>query len=203
MDERGAGTGSTGSPWEFHWAITPKRSYDAYSSPPDQGGSLDEYEREDLGHASPKKRKLELPSCAGLPAEIWQHVVRFLSPQTLGRLLRLNRAFHLYLTNVGGCYGSRPIPGRLSIVDSDDIWAFSRRVYHPSMPRPLAMCSELRMWKLIKGVVCEFCGALPRKVPTSHRSWSQRSGWDEVRPIWAFAVRCCGKCLAERSQMVR
>ncbi|KAL8952068.1 MAG: hypothetical protein Q9222_001979 [Ikaeria aurantiellina] len=96
---------------------------------------------------------------APLPPELWQHVFRFVPPVFLGRLLRVNHAFHSYLTSSGN--GSRSMEqasGRaIQPLDAEAIWAASRRRFAPGLPKPLRGLTELDMWRLLRGQVCQIC----------------------------------------------
>ncbi|KAL8995786.1 MAG: hypothetical protein Q9169_004544 [Polycauliona sp. 2 TL-2023] len=100
-----------------------------------------------------------------LPAELWHHVFRFVPPVFLGRLLRVNRAFHSYLTSeVPGptdasfSRGVRPL-------NAESIWAASRKLYARTLPKPLRGLKELDMWRLLLGKSCQICGQTKDPAP--------------------------------------
>ncbi|KAF2146521.1 uncharacterized protein K452DRAFT_241344 [Aplosporella prunicola CBS 121167] len=158
-----------------------KRKADGPASTPDKRRRL---------HAEPA-----LPSVAGLPADVWQNVFLNLPPLALGRLLLVNRAFHTLLTQ-----DVEPAPGS-RFLSSAFIWYSARKSYFPSLPKPLVNHSELRMWQLLCGRRCQFCGKpSPSELAFSTAVWDGGPGHDGVRIIWPFGIRSCGKCLEERSE---
>ncbi|KAL8712421.1 MAG: hypothetical protein Q9220_003269 [cf. Caloplaca sp. 1 TL-2023] len=96
---------------------------------------------------------------ASLPPELWQHVFRFVPPVFLGRLLRVSHAFRSYLTSShDGSRSVEPKPGRgIQPSDAEAIWAASRRRFAPGLPKPLRGLTELDMWRLLRGQVCQIC----------------------------------------------
>ncbi len=143
-----------------------------------------------------------LPRCRSLPVELWQHIFAYLPPAALGRLLQVNRSFNHYLTRVTSEAGSRTTDGRLRIVTSESIWSGARKIYHPTLPKPLATCSELEMWRLILGRRCQFCRKRGSPISATGKVWESGPGSDAVRAVWPFAVRSCGQCLAHHSLKV-
>jgi len=166
---------------------------------------------EDVAPALDKKRKLDdgayspstvrLDSCAGLPAEIWQHIFLSCSIRTLGRLLKVNRSFHSYLTRVQTVPHSKPAVGFVRLIKSESIWASARNAHPTKPPGPLPGFSEVDMWRLILGKTCQFCGKLPSSSP-GEKSWEKGPGENGVRIIWPFGVRACGPCLLQRCEKV-
>lgn len=159
--------------------------------------------------ASQKRRRLDLPtsllpSVAGLPGQVWQHVFLFLPPVTLGRLLRVNRAFYTLLTSVDEPSSGSQHLSTLPVVSSNFIWLSARKAHFPTFPRPLMDMSELAMWRLLGGRCCQFCAKTSRQ----DQSWTFKSafedgpGLDGVRIVWPFGVRTCGRCLEAHSQTV-
>ncbi|KAK8197244.1 uncharacterized protein BKA78DRAFT_75054 [Phyllosticta capitalensis] len=157
--------------------------------------------------ASQKRRRLDLPtsllpSVAGLPGQVWQHVFLFLPPVTLGRLLRVNRAFYTLLTSVDEPSSGSQHLSTLPVVSSNFIWLSARKAHFPTFPRPLMDMSELAMWRLLGGRCCQFCAKTSRQ----DQSWTFKSafedgpGLDGVRIVWPFGVRTCGRCLEAHSQ---
>ena len=130
---------------------------------------------------------------AGFPLKIWQHIFTYLTPQTLGHLLKVNRAFNHSLTLLDGPIQGRDTSSILRPLSSEEIWQSSRGLYFPLLPKPLPGCSELTMWKLLLGTKCQFC----------YQAQSDRGfGYNGNRIVWPFAVRCCAKCLEDRTRNV-
>ncbi|KAL8766723.1 MAG: hypothetical protein Q9209_006592 [Squamulea sp. 1 TL-2023] len=142
---------------------------DGHSIHPDDGRPLSGPKRVRINSLPPTKAvsagSHKLP--ATLPAELWHHVFRFVPPVFLGRLLRVNKAFHSYLTpettqskqmevSFHGCV--RPL-------DAESIWAASRKRFAPGLPKPLRDLNELDMWRLLRGRACQLCGQC--KVPVA------------------------------------
>ncbi|KAK8168475.1 hypothetical protein BKA80DRAFT_341312 [Phyllosticta citrichinensis] len=157
--------------------------------------------------ASQKRRRLDLPtshvpSVARLPGRVWQHVFLYLHPLTLGRLLRVNRAFHTLLTSVDEPSSGSQHLSALPVLTSNFIWLSARKIHFPTFPRPLMDMSELAMWRLLGGRRCQFCA----KTSRHDQSWAVKSafedgpGLDGVRIVWPFGVRVCGRCLEAHSQ---
>lgn len=136
------------------------------------------------GHIKRQKVQ-ERPFTVTLPAELWQQVFFYLSPETLAQLVRVNHAFKYCLTNEFYNDGFRPIHGASHFTNPEQIWAISRNMYYPSLPKPLAGCKELEMWRLIKRKNCSLCRTL-----------------QHVMVIWPFAVRLCTDCLRKQTQSV-
>ncbi|WEW58543.1 hypothetical protein PRK78_004011 [Emydomyces testavorans] len=131
-----------------------------------------------------------------LPGEIWQHIFTFLPPTTLGRVLQLNHAFKDLLTaDLTELSAKRATHGTLKYVHPHLIWSSSRKTFHPGMPRPLSPLSELDMWQLVRGTVCQFCKKAGFISPPNTSIWESGPGLNGVRIIWPFAVRACGECL--------
>lgn len=141
-----------------------------------------------------------------LPMEIWHHIFSFLDPKTLGILLRVDRAFHSFLTSKDhDPLGSSSVDGILRPVSSSSIWSSSRKLFHPGMPRPLANMTELDMWKLIGTTSCEACGKnnLTNPTPTAPSTLEKGPGFDGVRIFWPFAIRTCLQCFLKYTKKVR
>lgn len=141
-----------------------------------------------------------------LPAELWHHVFRFVPPVFLGRLLRVNRAFHSYLT-------SSPKESKLAKgssdrgvqpLDAETIWAASRKRFAAGLPKPLRGLKELDMWRLLRGQACQICGNSknPGAISGIDSPWEAGPGDQTVRVIWSFGVRSCGPCLEKSSKKV-
>ncbi|KAG5299270.1 hypothetical protein I7I50_07403 [Histoplasma capsulatum G186AR] len=137
-----------------------------------------------------------------LPGEIWQHIFTFLPPTSLGKLLCVNRTFRSLLTPSETELSSFPqASGLLKYLNPNSIWSISRRAFHPGMPRPMSLQTELEMWKLIYGSNCQFCGKLSScSSSTDSTIWEAGPGLDGVRIIWPFGIRSCGECVQVESQ---
>lgn len=175
--------------------------------------------KEPLKDRSSKKRIKPNEGCQGsssrtghplqspiLPAELWQHIFCFVPPVFLGRLMRVNRAFHAYLT-----------PGKTNEQDSkpkyivnvpylgpEAIWAASRRRFCPGLPKPIRRIHELDMWRLLRGRDCQVCGQMKESNLNSspENPWESGPGDTGIRVIWPFALRCCGTCIPKVSEKV-
>ena len=142
---------------------------------------------------------------SALPAVLWQHILCYLPPVFLGRMLSVNHAFNTYLTPSK----SEKNPLRLlnSIIQplkAETIWALSRRRFYPGLPRPIHGLNELEMWKLLKGNGCQICEQVKVDTPVANPQgpWESGPGHTSVRVIWPFGLRCCGRCLQETTQKV-
>lgn len=140
-----------------------------------------------------------------LPGEMWQYIFTYLSPYSLGRLMKVNKTFHSLLAPDG----LLPAPqldahGPLRLINQEHLWSLSRRAFLPGMPRPIFPYSELGTWKLVQGNGCEFCGRTNFRTspPVSASPWAAGPGHDYVRVVWPFAVRSCGNCLRKHLQKV-
>ncbi|KAI0882694.1 uncharacterized protein GGS22DRAFT_168524 [Annulohypoxylon maeteangense] len=133
-----------------------------------------------------------------LPAEIWHRIFSFTPPRALGNLLCTNKLFNAYL-DPSSRYQCKPPSSNsytsVSPLKPDAIWQFSRRRFWPRMPAPLKEKTELDMWRLACGKMCQYCdkaGSVSSDLPDSpHRDGSQ--------PVWAFALHSCGPCLIEKT----
>ena len=141
-----------------------------------------------------------------LPAELWHHVFRFVPPVFLGHLLRVNRAFHSYLTF--SPQGPKPVEGLphkgVQPLEPEAIWAASRKRFAAGVPRPLRGLHELDMWRLLRGKSCQLCGIRKSSgaLPGNENPWEAGPGDQSMRVIWSFGVRCCGPCLEKSSEKV-
>ncbi|EME49965.1 hypothetical protein DOTSEDRAFT_68697 [Dothistroma septosporum NZE10] len=156
---------------------------------------------------SAKKRKLsvqsakqdgEKPRIPQLPPEVWQRVFLHLPPAMLCRCLRVSKPFNEYLTNTSAPPAARKDRPKLQVLDSESIWAQSRKSFFPTLPRPLAQFSELDMLKLIGGRACQFCHR-PPVFPPATTVLNAGPGPNGLRVIWPFGIRSCGLCLQQRS----
>ncbi len=145
------------------------------------------------------------PSCV-LPAELWQYIFCFVPPVSLGRLLRVNRAFNACLT-LDQANESHPEPSLLSQVkpmSAQSIWTASRKRFCPGLPKPLRGLQDLDMWRLLRGRNCQICG--DNKVLSFNSKlespWDSGPGDKGVKVIWPFGVRCCGHCLQTSCEKV-
>jgi hypothetical protein len=122
----------------------------------------------------------------------------------LGRLMRVGKSFELLLrpaqTELPDDHATL---GVLKYVHPNSIWATSRKIFHPGMPRPLSSMTELDMWKLVAGTACQFCNKRASSLlPDSAPTWESGPGEDGVRVIWPFRVRACGECLLAHCEKV-
>ncbi|OCT49171.1 hypothetical protein CLCR_04829 [Cladophialophora carrionii] len=137
-----------------------------------------------------------------LPPEILQYVFTFADPITLGRLICVNRTFRSLLDPT--C----PLPPKsasskikhLSIQKQDSIWTNSRKTFLHGFPKPMDAMTELDMWRLVRGHSCQYCGkrATQQLSYSTSNPWNAGPGLDNVRSIWPFRVRSCGRCLQPR-----
>jgi hypothetical protein len=139
-----------------------------------------------------------------LPPEIWHHIFTFCPPRVLGLLLQVNRTFNAYLDPSSPGRSREPLSRSVvQILTPDVIWRASRLLHLPGTPVPLARKSELDMWKLACGSLCQFCRK--RRQPNSTvpmDQWHPGPGENGVIPIWAFGIRTCGSCVQSRSTKV-
>lgn len=143
---------------------------------------------------------------SGLPVEIWQHIFSFVPLVFLGRLLRVNRAFYVYLTSATNEPACRDMDSGHAVrpVSADEVWAASRKRFAPGLPRPTLGLSELERMRLLRGRQCQICGeAKVQNFATSSESPLESGPGDKgVRVIWPFGVRSCGPCLHKCSEKV-
>lgn len=159
------------------------------------------------GHLDAEARSITVKNQGStLPAELWHHVFRFVPPVFLGRLLRVNRAFHSYLTSPqnGSTLATGPSKTAVRPLDCETIWAASRRRFASGLPKPLRGLQELDMWRLLRGQTCQLCGTTknPGTVSGTVNPWESGPGEQIVRVIWSFGIRCCGPCLEKSSEKV-
>ena len=142
---------------------------------------------------------------SALPAILWQHVLCYVPPVFLGRLLRVNHAFNTYLTPGKAVEDSRVLPNSIiQPLKAEDIWIASRKRFAAGLPRPMHGMEELDMWRLLRGQNCQICDKNKEAIPASNMEapWECGPGDTSVRIIWPFAVRCCGPCLRDVSKKV-
>lgn len=163
------------------------------------------------GLSPEKRRRLEsasnssttdLKPCAGLPPEVWQHIFLFCPLRALGRLSRVTRSFHSYLTDVRNVSNAKPGTGFLRLLKSESIWASARNMHPTKPPKPLPGFTELQMWQLVWSEKCQFCDK-ESSFTSGEKIWQKGPGATGVRVIWPFGVRACGPCLLDRCQTVR
>lgn len=141
-----------------------------------------------------------------LPAELWQHIFCFVPPVFLGRLMRVNRAFHAYLTP--GKTNEQASKSKYNVkvpyLGPEPIWAASRRRFCPGLPKPIRGIHELDMWRLLRGRDCQVCGQMKESNLGSspENPWESGPGDNGIRVIWPFALRCCGTCIPKVSEKV-
>lgn len=139
-----------------------------------------------------------------LPAEIWHHIFTFCPPRVLGQLLRVNKSFNSYIGISPNNFGTaQPKNSSLRLLNPDEIWRASRKRFLPGAPGPLSKFSELTMWKLACGNLCQFCNKQKQvEVNGQKDQWHPGPGTNGVSPIWNFGTRTCGSCLKENSLTV-
>ena len=197
VDFYGYDANATHAPAAPSDAPLPKRKADDAPAEPDKKRKLEL----ELDASSPGRSSSDLPCCAGLPPELWQHVFSFCSLADLGRLIQVNRSFLSYLTDVRAVSTSKSGHGRLHLLKSESLWASARNALCTKPPKPLPGFSELQMWQLAWSRRCQFCNKLDSYTP-GERIWQKGPGNTGVRAIWPFAIRACGPCLLQQCQTV-
>lgn len=142
---------------------------------------------------------------SALRAALWQHVLCYVPPIFLGRILSLNHAFNTYLTPGKWEEDTRPLPNSImQPLKAEAIWAVSRRRFCPGLPRPIHGFTELDMWRLLKGSNCQICETVKVDTPVGNPQdpWESGPGDTGVRIVWPFGLRCCGPCLQKNTQKV-
>jgi len=131
-----------------------------------------------------------------LPPEIWHHIFTFCPPRVLGLLLRVNRTFNAYLDPSSSGHSHEPLSRSVvQILTPETIWRTSRVLHLQNTPVPLSGKSELDMWKLACGSLCQFCGKKRQTNSTIPMDqWHPGPGENGVAPIWSFGIRTCGCC---------
>ena len=145
------------------------------------------------------------PKSSALPAILWQHILCYVPPVFLGRLLRVNHAFNTYLTPGKAIEDSRVLPNSIiQPLKAEDIWIASRRRFAAGLPRPMQGMEELDMWRLLRGQNCQICNQTKEAIPATNMEnpFEFGPGDTSVRVIWPFALRCCGSCLRDVSMKV-
>jgi hypothetical protein len=139
-----------------------------------------------------------------LPPEIWSHIFTFCVPRVLGHLLPVNKAFHAYLDPSASGNSHEPLSrSALKILTPETIWRASRHLHLPGTPGPLAGRTELDMWKLACGTLCQFCGKKRQTNSTLPMvQWHPGPGENGVIPVWPFGILACGSCIQIRSTKV-
>ncbi len=139
-----------------------------------------------------------------LPAEIWHYIFTCVPPLSLGRLLQVNQSFKSYLVS-GAEQSTSPASGFKGFLKpqlTEAIWSAARKLFHPTMPKPLRSRTELENWSLILGTTCQFCKVGPATESCGEQPWEAGPGKDGVRVVWPFGVRCCGSCLSKYAEKV-
>ncbi|KAI9761964.1 MAG: AMP deaminase [Chaenotheca gracillima] len=98
-----------------------------------------------------------------LPGSLWQSVFAFIPPPTLARLMAVNTRFRGFLSPSQSSLLEEPVlrqESPLQVVEANAVWAASRRLHCPGMPKPLEGRSEMKMWQLLYGRHCQSCGKL-------------------------------------------
>ena len=185
------------------------RSADENSSPRQSGNLIGTLSRTKLsrpnGYRARPGADLSYKSSA-LPAVLWQHILCYVPPVFLGRMLSVNHAFNTYLNPGKSEVDSTPLPNSvLQPLKAELIWAISRRRFCPGVPRPIHGLNELEMWKLLKGTACQICEQVKVDISVANPRdpWESGPGETGVRVVWPFGLRCCGRCLQNNTQKVR
>ncbi|KAH7005225.1 hypothetical protein EDB82DRAFT_489385 [Fusarium venenatum] len=148
---------------------------------------------------SKESHELAVNRAKQLPGEIWQHIFTLVPPKDLGRLLIVNKLFHVFLSPsvAGSTQRSSDMPSTLPPLKPDAVWQASRRLFWPRMPAPLKGKSELQMWRLVCSTSCQLCGTKGQKNPRSlkNEAWRSGPGPTDVCPIFPFSIFTCGNCL--------
>ena len=141
----------------------------------------------------------------GLTVPIWRRIFCYVPPVFLGRLLRVDRTFH-GLLNTPPLSPKDPAQdaGGPSQISAESIWISSRKRFAPGLPRTIPGQSELDMWRLLRGNVCQLCGEKKPLLTISESldPWRSGPGSECVRVVWPFGVRSCGRCLQANSEQV-
>jgi hypothetical protein len=139
-----------------------------------------------------------------LPPEIWHYIFTFCPPRVLGLLLQVNRTFNTYLDPSSSGHSHEPLSRSvLQILTPETIWRASRHLYLQGTPAPLAGKTELDMWKMSCGTLCQFCGKKRQTNSTFFMDqWHSGPGENGVIPVWSFGIRACGSCIQARSTKV-
>jgi hypothetical protein len=143
-----------------------------------------------------------------LPGEIWHYIFTFCPPRVLGLLLRVNKTFHGYLDPSGpGNFIDLLQRSALKPLPADAIWAACRRLFPlpgvQNMPAPLSGKSELDMWKIACGSLCQFCSKKRKtSIATSIDKWHSGPGENSIAPIFSLGIRSCGTCLQQHLMKV-
>lgn len=196
-------------PYSTRIASVPSMGYSHCNN--DIGASRDErsskmrVRSDDVAHGPPARVKSSSQWC-DLPIAIWQHIFCFVPPVFLGRLLRVNRAFNTCLTagDANKQYPKPAHPGDSRTLNPDTIWAASRKLFCPGLPKPIRGLLELDMWRLLRGRHCQLCGQVkdPGSVMSSESPWELGPGETGVRVVWSWSVRLCGQCVQSCSEKV-
>ncbi|SZF05001.1 unnamed protein product [Blumeria hordei] len=134
-----------------------------------------------------------------IPAEIWHYIFTQCTIKDLGALLKVNQLFNSYLdaNSVFKRTIYRQPQSILKTLEPDIIWKASRKVTNsPCLPTPPEDKTELDMYRLAYGSLCQECGKQGKiQVVDANDPWHPGPGENGVVPIWSFGVRLCGKCL--------
>lgn len=192
---------------ELRTDLTRKRkSWDDASDETSGQGALDPVKKVKLADPESKEQHQgdgnSLTDRSKLAVEVWQHIFTFCPPRTLGRLLKVNRLFNVYLDPSSQVQCERPHPlskTAVPVLQPNSIWQASRRRFWPGMAIPLQDKTELYMWQLSCSSSCQHCGStLPLQTDPSD-AWQYGPGKDGIAIVWPFATRSCGSCLLTNS----
>ncbi|KAK5071489.1 hypothetical protein LTR64_004733 [Lithohypha guttulata] len=161
-------------------------------------------------HPLPKRPRLpsKSPSLAGrqrgindLPDSVLQHVFLSVDPRSLAHLVRVNQRFRTlldsrsYLPDISKKQSHDVYATR----SQDSIWAYSRRQYFPSMPKPMQSLSEYAQFALVFGTKCQICAEPSSAIgTTTSSSWIVGPESGDIRAVWPFRLRACKDCILRK-----
>lgn len=185
--------------------LNPSRGSNDFGVSRDERSSNKRVRSDDVAYG-PTARVQQSSQLYNLPIAIWQRIFCFVPPVFLGRLLRVNRAFNACLT-AGDANQQYPKPshtGDLGTLNPDTIWAASRKLFCPGLPKPIRGLLELDMWRLLRGRHCQLCGEVkdPSSVTSPEGHGEFGPGETGVRVVWPWSVRLCGQCVQSHSEKV-
>lgn len=152
--------------------------------------------------AAARQSQTPLATVQRLPIQLWQQIFSLLPPMKLAQCLRVCKDFEQILTNVKAQPVAKKASRKPRIIDSDAVWATSRKTYCPGLPRPLPGLTELQMYQLICGDQCNVCGSKSTVPPPATTPFDCGPGPHGARPIWPFRAVLCGSCLQQHTQSV-
>lgn len=145
-------------------------------------------------------------SMHSISVPLWQKILSFIPPTSLGKILRTSHLFHALLNPQGPQEIAFQMffHGKSGFIPSEAIWQASRTRFAPGIPKPLKSKSELEMWQLIRGQTCQVCQQAKAFINAQDitNPWSSGPGDNGVRIVWLCGIRICGICLTQRCQQV-